>query len=63
MTVQQLMDRLKVLPPGFEVWLSKDEEGNGFDTLFAVETGNMEDYKNNMGPDYNAPHDSVILWP
>lgn len=63
MTVQQLIDKLKVLPPNFEVWLSKDSEGNDFDTLYTVETGSMEDYKNNMGPDYNAPHDSVILWP
>jgi len=59
MTVQQLIDRLKVLPPNFEVWLSKDAEGNGFDTLFAVETGNMKDRE----PNYDSPHDSAILWP
>ena len=74
MTVKELRAALFYLDDNLEVYISRDEEGNGFKSLYSVEVENV--YNNSYTEDIEVVHkddvedydpeylkDGVVLWP
>lgn len=73
MKVKQLIEQLQKLPEDTEVWVSKDEEGNGFNPLEDIDYASVW-FHSNWEFDYVAEEDKdeypedefkhiVVLWP
>lgn len=72
MKVSELIEKLQELDPELKIYLSKDEEGNGFSTLVDVEESFFytDDYESRpIHPDDLPEYDdyklfkAVVLWP
>ena len=74
MTVKELKAALFYLDDNLVVYISRDEEGNGFKSLYSVEVENV--YNNSYTEDIEVVHkddvedydpeylkDGVVLWP
>ena len=64
MTVEELINSLSILDSKLEVFLSTDEEGNGFALLYSANLSSMRDGEA-VHPDDAVESDVqvVVLWP
>lgn len=72
MTIKELKDKISHLDDNLEVYIARDEEGNGFSSLYSVETEHIynDDYdievihEDNL-EDYGDDHvkEGIVLWP
>lgn len=69
MTVRDLIKNLKRFPQDADVLLSRDEEGNGFRSLYQIEVyhatpeGNRGDFQIEEHNSSDKPINSVVFWP
>lgn len=74
MTIKELKSAIKDLDDNLEVYVARDEEGNGFNNLYSVDVENV--YDNSYTGDIEVVHkddledydpgyvkDGVVLWP
>lgn len=67
MIVREVVDRLLAMDQTLEVVVARDEEGNGFSPLHAVEDSFMDADGDPIHPDelqyFDNPERAVVLWP